>query len=130
MNLQMKRLTLSACVAVAVVPGVCVADDAKVTVVRAPAALSDMKVARDKETGQLRALTDSERAELNASGRSIAPNVVVLQRPTTTVEFRSNGSVVAKRSLDDIDNLVMSRTADGKVVMRHGNEPAPMAPTK
>jgi len=29
-----------------------------------------------------------------------------------------------------MDNLVMSRTADGKVVMRHANEPAPMAPTK
>ena len=81
-------------------------------------ALSDMKVSRDKETGKLRAPTPEENAALDAKARSIAPNVVVLRRPVTTVEVRPNGSAVAKRSLDDMDNLVMERTADGKAVFK------------
>lgn len=92
-------------------------------------ALSDMKVSRDKETGQLRAPTPEENAALDAKARTIAPNVVVLRRPVTTVEVRPNGSAVAKRSLDDMDNLVLSRTADGKAVLRHSDKPALTAPT-
>ena len=92
-------------------------------------ALSDMKVSRDKETGQLRAPTPEESAALKAKAASIAPNVVVLRRPVTTVEVRPDGSMVGKRSLDDMDNLVLSRTADGKAVLRHSDKPAPSAPT-
>lgn len=130
MNLLVKQLALSACVAAAFNPGLAIADDAKSVSTKPVDALSDMKVSRDKETGQLRAPTTEEAAELGAKGRSIAPNIVVLRRPVTTVEVRANGSAVAKRSLDDMDNLVLTRTADGRAVLRHADKSAPTAPTK
>lgn len=83
-------------------------------------ALSDMKVSRDKETGQLRAPSADEEAALASKSRMLAPNVVVLRRPVTTMEFRSDGSAVMKRTLDDMDNLVLTRQADGRSVIRHG----------
>ena len=103
--------------------------DNKVVPATSTDALSDMKVSRDKETGHLRATTPEENAALRAKASSIAPNVIVLRRPVTTVEVRPNGSAVAKRSLEDMDNLVLSRTADGKAVLRHSDKPAPSAPT-
>ena len=87
-----------------------------------------MRVARDRETGDLRTPTAEENAALSTKASSIAPNMVVLRRPVTTVEVRANGSAVAKRSLDDMDNLVVTLAADGKAVMSHSAKPAPMAP--
>ena len=106
MNSRVKLMVLSACAA-ALVPAVGTADPAKPSV-----ALSDMKLARDKETGQMRAPTTEEEAALAAKARMLAPSVLLLRRPVTTVEYRADGSAVAKLSLDDMDNLVMTRGVD------------------
>jgi len=130
MNLKAKMLVSSACALVAFAAGVVRADDVKPVPTKAANALSDMKVARDKETGELRTPTPEESAALDAKGHTFAPNVVVVRRPITTVEVRADGSAVAKRSIDDLDNLVLTRTADGKAVLRHSDKPAPAAPTQ
>ena len=130
MNLKKKVFAVSACAVVAFAAGTALADDAKPAPKKAADALSDMRVARDKETGGLRNPTAEENAALDAKASSIAPNVVVVRRPVTTVEYRADGSAVGKRSLDDMDNLVVTRTADGKAVLRHSNKPAPTAPTQ
>lgn len=123
-----KLIALCALAAV-LAPSMVRADNAK-----SSPALSDMKVSRDKETGQLRAPTAEEDAMLASKARMLAPSVVVLRRPVTTVEIRSDGSAVAKRSLDDMDNLVISRSTDGRAVISHaGPTKAPAAsavPTK
>jgi hypothetical protein len=93
--------------------------------------LDSRKAARDSETGQLRAPTTEENAELDAAtarSRGTSTNVVVLRRPITTAEVRADGSVVAKRSLDDMDNLVAERRTDGKLAIRHGNVAPAAAP--
>lgn len=92
-------------------------------------ALSDVKVARDKETGALRAPTAAESAELDAKAKTLAPTVVEIRRPVSTVENRADGSMVGKRSLADMDNLVLEATADGTTVMRHSNEAVNEVPT-
>ncbi len=140
MNLTVKMLTMSACVGAAFASGMVRADDVKpastsaVETKAAPAKatrpLSDMRVSRDKETGKLRTPTAEENAALDAKSRSIAPNVVVLSRPVSTVETRADGSAVGKRSLDEMDNLHVTRTADGKTVLHHSDKLAPSAPTK
>ena len=124
MSARGKLMALCAFAAV-LVPSVVQADNPK------PAsALSDMKVSRDKETGQLRAPTAEEDASLASKARMLVPNVVVLRRPVTTVEIRSDGSAVAKRSLDDLDNLVITRGADGRAVIGHaGPTKTPAAST-
>ncbi len=108
------------------------ADEPATAPAAAPAAasstLSDMRVVRDKETGQLRAPTREESAEIDAMPRKSSTNVVVVSRPVSTVEARSDGSLVGKRSLDDMENLVMEKTADGKTVLRHGDEVTPTTP--
>ena len=75
--------------------------------------LSDKKVVRDKETGRFRAPTAEEAAELKASARSLAPNVLTVRRPVASVEVRANGSAVGKRTLDQMDHVVLQRTPDG-----------------
>ena len=129
MNLKARMRVLSVCAVAGFTAGIALADDAKPAPARPAGALEDMKVSRDKETGALRAPTSEENAALRAKAFSVAPNVVVVRRPVTTVEIRADGSAVAKRSLEDIDNLVLTRTADGKSVLRHSGEPAPSAPT-
>lgn len=130
MNLKARMHVLSACAVVGFTAGIALADDAKPAQANAASALSDMKVARDKETGDLRTPTAEESAALRAKAFSFVPNVVVVRRPVTTVEIRTDGSAVAKRSLEDIDNLVLTRTTDGKAVLRHTDKPAPTAPTQ
>ncbi len=56
--------------------------------------------------------------------------MVVVRRPSTTVEIRADGSVVAKRSLEDMDNVIATRTADGKTVLRHSDKPESASPTQ
>ena len=88
----------------------------------------DMKVGRDKDSGNLRPATPEEIAAMKGQGG--APSVLVQSRPTTTVVVRSDGSAVARRSLDDLDNLVLTRDANGKAVLRHTRKgmPAVQAP--
>lgn len=130
MNLTAKMVVSSVCVVSAFAAGAAGADDVKPVPAKAASALSDMKVARDKETGELRAATAEESAALDAKGRTFGPNVVVVRRPVTTVQVRADGSAVAKRSIDDLDNLVLTRDADGKAVLRHSDKLAPAAPTQ
>jgi hypothetical protein len=88
-----------------------------------------VKVARDKETGQLRAPTADESAELTRQARTIAPDVLMIRRPVTTVETRADGSKVGKLSPDAMEDLLLETTAGGKSVMRHSDEPVPAAAT-
>jgi hypothetical protein len=132
MNHIAKMFVSSACAAAAFAAGVALAQDARTAPANAANALDDMKVARDKETGQLRSLTQEEETALKvrAKASSFAPNVVVVRRPSTTVEIRADGSVVGKRSLEDMDNIVATRTADGKTVLRHSDKPESASPTQ
>jgi hypothetical protein len=120
MKFETRTFTSAACAVAAFAAGVALAGDV----------LGDMKVSRDKETGRLRAPTAEENAALKESARSLAPSVVVVRRPFTTIEVRPDGSAVGKRSLDDMENLVLTRTADGKAVLGHADKPAPAAPTR
>ncbi len=86
--------------------------------------LDSRRASRDRDTGRLRAPTPDENAELDAArarNRGSESNVVVLRRPIGSVEVRADGSAVAKRSLDDLDNLVAERAAGGKLRVTHGN---------
>lgn len=125
MKISGRTLAVSVCAAAAFVAGAALADEAIPPAAKSGSTMSDMKVWRDPQTGKLRAPTPEESAALDAIPRSTTPNMVVLRRPFTTFEFRSNGSAVGKRSLDDMDNLVLTRTPDGKAVMSHSDKPAP-----
>ena len=120
MNRTTRLLALWAGTAVALtVAGGAAAEESKVTVIKAGPALNDMKVTRDKETGKLRAPTDAELADLQASRVTIAPHILDLVRPVTVLEVRADGSAVAKRSLADMDHLVITTGAGGKPVLQH-----------
>lgn len=95
------------------------ADESASATSAASSSLSSVKVARDKETGQLRAPTREEEAELAASAKSIAPTIVELSRPTTTTVVRADGGLTGKLSMENMESLVMTRTPDGNVVIRH-----------
>jgi len=109
-----RTLAVSACTAFALAAGIALADD--------------MKVGRDKDSGNLRPATPDEIAAMQ--GKGFAPSAVVQARPTTSVLVRSDGSAVARRSADDLDNLVYTRDANGKAVLRHTRKgtPAVQAP--
>lgn len=128
MNPRLKHFMLAAYSAMAFVPAMGFAGGPVSVPTKATGAMSDMKVARDKETGQLRAPTAEESAALSTKARAIAPNVVVISRPVTTVQVRADGSVVANRSLDDMDNLVLTRGFDGRAFMRHAGPSTVVAP--
>ena len=130
MNRTARLLALWAGTAVALsVAGGAAAGESKVTVVKAGPALNDMKVTRDKDTGKLRAPNDAELADLDAARVTVAPHFLDLVRPVTTVEVRADGSAVAKRSLADMDSLVLTTGADGRPVLRHSKKgTAPAAP--
>ena len=137
MKLTAMRVGMSAFALAALVAAPAFAEDAAPVPEDTGPAVSDMKVARDKDTGKLRAPTAQESAELDAKSRSLAPSVVVLNRPVSTVEYRSDGSAVGKRTLDDMDDLTLTRTPDGKNVLSHSedsaattDEGAPTAPAQ
>ncbi len=123
------QFALGAFVALAAAGTPCLADEALAAQpVASSSALSDVKVARDKETGKLRAATAEESAELDAKAKTLAPSVVQIMRPVTTVQMRADGSAVGKRSLDDLDNVVLFKTQDGKTVMQHSDKAIVEAP--
>jgi hypothetical protein len=117
-----RLLAVMACTGVALAVGAAAAGEVKV--VRAGSALNDMKVMRDKETGQLRAATSEEIAAMSQVPSRYAPNVLVLSRPATTTVNHPDGSATVRRSLDDLDSVVATRSADGKLVLRHGKQAA------
>jgi hypothetical protein len=120
-------LALVACAGMALAASTAQAAESKVTVVTAGSATDAMKVVRDKDTGKIRAATPEE-MESMAGTRSLAPNVVVLSRPVTTMVSRPDGSATIRRSVDDLDSVVMERGTDGKLSMRHGGKHAAAAP--
>ena len=125
-----RLLAVTACTGVALA-AVNAAAGNEVTVVRAGSVLDAKKVVRDKETGKLRAPTDEELAEMNAApSAGFAPNVVMQSRPMTTIVTRPDGSGTIRRSPDDLDALVVSRGADGKVVVRHKGNSTPSTQTQ
>ena len=127
MNRRSKALAVTACAGVALCVSIANAEESSVTVVKASDALSAMKVVRDKETGKLRPATSDEIVAMSqGSARSYGPSIVVLSRPNTTMVTRPDGSATIRRSVDDLDSVVASRTADGKLHMQHGAKaPAP-----
>lgn len=122
MNRMTRLLAGTACIGVAFA-----ADAGEVKIIQAGPALDAMKVARDKETGKIRPATAEEIAEMGR-GPALAPNAVVLSRPTTTMVTRPDGSATIRRSVEDMDSLVAARGADGKLVLRHSEKHAPALP--
>ena len=113
-------LAVMACAGAAFSAGMAISAESKVTIVNAPAKLDAMKVVRDKDTGKLRAATAEEIDEMNAAPRSgYAPNAVMLSRPMTTIVQRADGSATIRRGVDDLDDIVVSKGADGKITMGH-----------
>ena len=112
------RLACAAGMGVTLAAGVAAADT--VTVVKAGPAIDSVKVVKDKDTGKLRAATPEE-ADAMASepAQRLAPNVVVMSRPATTMVTRADGSATIRRSLDDLDSVVAQRGADGKLKIDH-----------
>jgi hypothetical protein len=126
---RMSMLAIVASTAVALSAGIAVADEAKVTVIKAGPALNDVKVVKDKQTGKLRAATEEEAAEMAAQPAArLAPNVVVISRPTTTMVTRPDGSSTIRRSIEDLDSLVAERRTDGKLSVRHNANHTPATP--
>jgi hypothetical protein len=122
------RIALGAFVALAAAGTTCLADEAPA----APAAAStstvlNVKVARDKETGQLRAMTAQEEAELRQSAKAIERNALEIARPTTTTVYHADGRMTGKLSPEVMESLHMVRTQDGTMVITH-DEAAAAAP--
>ena len=123
---RITMLAIMACSGVALAAGSAVAGE--VRIVKAGAALDAVKVVRDKETGKLRAASPEEIEELSKlPSPALAPNIVVLRRPVTTSVVRPDGSATVRRSLDDLDSVVATRGADGKLVLRHAGQHGPAA---
>src|SRR3954468_20606620 len=123
-----RLLAVTACTGMALSVGGASASEANVTVVKAGTALNAMKVVRDKETGKLRAPTDDEMAELSQAPNAYGPGVTILNRPAATTVNHADGSATVRRSLEELDSLVATRSADGKTVLRHRGASNPTLP--
>jgi hypothetical protein len=100
-----------------------------VTIVNAGPAVDSVKVVKDKDTGKLRAATPDEAAAMASQpAQRLAPNVVVMSRPATSMVSRADGSATIRRSVDDLDSVVAERGANGKMTVRHKGAPVPTTP--
>lgn len=96
-----------------------------VTIVNAGPTTESVKVVKDPDTGKLRAATPDEAAAMASQpAQRLAPNVVTISRPATTMVNRADGSATIRRSLDDMDSLVAVKKADGKVSYGHKGDAA------
>ena len=129
MERMAKMLAILASSGVALAVGPAAAAESKVTVINAPAGkLEAFKVVKDKQTGKIRAATSEEIEEMNAAPSvGFAPNAAVLSRPASTLTVNTDGSMTGRRSFDELDSLVIERSADGKAQIRHGGKQAPAA---
>jgi hypothetical protein len=87
-------------------------------------AASSRKVARDATTGKLRPTTEAEDAELEAaaaSQRGANNGVLVVNRPSASVARLPSGAVVAKRTVEDLEQLIAVKTTDGKLQIDHAS---------
>lgn len=134
-----KMLALAASIGIACAVEVAHADDSRVTVVKAGGGTDKVIVVRDQDTGRIRPATPEEieamgsgaRAGAGASASSrFAPNPVVLSRSETTMVSRPGGGATIRRSMDDLDKVVLERSADGKMSMRHGGGQVPQSSTQ
>jgi hypothetical protein len=117
------HVALSAFVALTAAGTPCLAADAPAQPATASASASaDIKVARDKETGQLRAMNAREQAALKANAKAVPPNQIELRRPVTTVVYHADGRMTGKLSAATAERLQVVTTADGKAVMTHAPE--------
>jgi hypothetical protein len=133
MNRMLKWLAIAAGTGVALAAGAAAAAEAKVTIVKAGPALDAVRVVRDAETGQLRHATAEEIAQMTgprSSAKSFDSGVTVLNRPTTTIITRPDGSATIRRSVDDLDSIVATRGADGKLAVQHKGAAAPQSQPK
>jgi hypothetical protein len=129
MERMTRLLAVTACSAMALALGTASAGESKVIIINAPAGKMDaFKVVKDKQTGKVRAATSEEIEEMNAAPlHGFAPNAAVLSRPASTLTFNADGSMTGRRSFDELDSLVVERSADGKTQIRHGAKQAPAA---
>jgi hypothetical protein len=126
MDRKSVMLAVAAGMAVAWAAGSAGAEESTVTVVKAGSPLSAMKVVRDKDTGQLRPATADEMAQMGkASTPGYAPAIVVLSHPVTTAVTHPDGSTTVRRSLDDLDKLMVAPGKNGERVMGHDGKGAP-----
>ena len=128
MHRHTSKIALGAFVALATAGTPCLADETPAT----PAAAStptvlNVKVARDKETGQLRAMTAREEAELKQNAKAIERNALEIARPTTTTVYHADGRMTGKLSPEVMESLLMVRAQDGTMVITH-DEAAAAAP--
>lgn len=123
-----RMLALAACAGLAFASAAAQAAESTVTVVKAGGGMDAVKVVRDKDTGRIRAATPDEIASMGPS--TLAPSVVVMSRPGTTMVSRPDGSATFRRSVEDLDSVVLERGADGKATMRHADKHAPAASTQ
>ena len=125
MHRHTSKIALGAFVALATAGTPCLADETPAT---QPAASTstvlNVKVARDKETGQLRAMTAKEEAELRQSVKAIERNAAEIARPTTTTVYHADGRMTGKLSPEAMESLQLVRTPDGTLVMTHDEAPA------
>lgn len=125
MHRYTSQIALGAFVALAAAGTPCLADEAPAAqpAAHTPTVLN-VKVTRDKETGQLRAMTAQEDAEFRREVKAVGPTIVDAQRPVTTTVYNSDGSMVGKLSMDNMESLMLVRTPDGKLVMTHDEKAA------
>jgi len=115
-----KVLAVMACTGVALLAGGAIAAESKVTIVNAPGNMDAMKVVKDKDTGKIRPATADEIDEMNAApAHNYAPNAAILSRPATTLVQRADGSATIRRGADEMDAVLVSKGADGKVTLGH-----------
>jgi hypothetical protein len=122
------KIAMGAFVALAAAGTTCLADETPA----APAAVStptvlNVKVARDKETGQLRAMTAQEEAAFKQAAKSSAPSALETARPVTTTVYHADGRMTGKLSPEVMESLHLVRAQDGTMVMTH-DEAAAAAP--
>lgn len=123
------QIALGALVALAAAGTPCLADDAPATPVAASTStVLNVKVARDKETGKLRAMTAQEEAELKQAATSTQRNALEVARPVTTTVYHADGRMTGRLSPEDSESLLLVRKADGTLVMTHDAAAADAVP--
>lgn len=130
---QTSKIALGAFIALAAAGTPCLADE---TPAAQPAASTstvlNVKVARDKETGQLRAMTAQEEAEMRQNAKAIERNAAEVARPTTTTVYHADGRMTGRLSPEVLESLQLVRAPDGTLVMTHdeASVAAPAAKTE
>jgi hypothetical protein len=132
MHRRTSKIALGAFVALATAGTPCLADESPAA---QPAASTstvlNVKVARDKETGQLRAMNAKEEAELRQSAKALERNALEVARPATTTVYHADGRMTGRLSPEVSESLHIVRATDGAMVIKHDHAaaaaPAPKA---